>query len=195
MKKYYFDAVDSTSSEAKRIIKSGENENFYVIADSQTGGRGQYDRNFYSPPGTGLYFSVCLKPNHRMNNSFITQAAAVVVCESFESLHGVKLGIKPVNDIIYADRKVGGILVETISDSSGENCRAIFGIGLNLYKPEGGFPPDLQNIAGYIFGKPIDKKALAEKIVAGLGNVTANIKSSNILGRYLERVIPYERKN
>ncbi len=195
MKKYCFNSVDSTSSEAKRIIKSGENENFYVIADSQTAGRGQYDRNFFSPPGTGLYFSVCLKPDYRMNNSFITQSAAVVVCDSFESLHGVKLGIKPVNDIIYADRKVGGILVETISDSSGKNCRVIFGIGLNLYKPQDGFPPELKNIAGYIFTKPIDKKALADKIVTGLGSVTADIQSCNILGKYLERVVPYERKS
>jgi BirA family biotin operon repressor/biotin-[acetyl-CoA-carboxylase] ligase len=195
MKRYYYDAVDSTSSEAKRLIKNGENEDFYVIADSQTEGRGQFGRSFFSPPGTGLYFSTCIKLSHKMSNSFITQAAAVAVCESVEVLHGIKLGIKPINDIIYTDRKVGGILVETISDSSGENCRIIFGIGINLYRPEGGFPPDLYNIAGYIFGKPVDKNALAEKIVSGLGSVTSKAQSGNILGRYLERVVPYERKN
>lgn len=199
MKKYYFDVVDSTSSEAKKIIKNSENgnstENFYVLADRQENGRGQFERSFFSPPGTGLYLSVCLRLSHKLNNSFITQAAAVAVCESIEKLHGIKLGIKPVNDIIYTERKVGGILVETSASIADQSYFAIFGIGLNLYKPEGGFPPHLRNIAGYIFGNAIDKEALVEEIINELLLYTKNFQSTNILGKYLERVIPYERKN
>ncbi len=200
MKIYFYDAVDSTNNEAKRILlrESGDeskNKNFCVCAESQTNGRGQFDRSFFSPPGTGLYFSVCLRLNHRMSNSFITQTAAVAVCDGVEELHGIKLGIKPVNDIIYTDRKVGGILVETSANASDESYFAIFGIGLNLYKPSGGFPSELRNIAGYIYSNPIDKNLLRDKIIELLESYTANFQLSNILVKYLERVIPYERKN
>ncbi len=198
MRNYYFDVIDSTSNEAKRIIKNSENgngiENFYVLADRQEHGRGQFERSFFSPPRTGLYVSVCLRLRQKLHNSFITQAAAVAVCESIEKLHGIKLGIKPVNDIIRSERKVGGILVETSASIFDRSHFAIFGIGLNLYKPEGGFPPHLRNSAGYIFDHVIEKGALVEEIINELVFYTENIQSINILGKYLEKVVPYERK-
>ena len=114
MKKYYFDTLDSTNEEAKRTIRRGEGGCFYVVAGCQTAGRGQLERDFFSPPG-GLYLSVCLKLGTRPDNACLTQAAAVAVCEAVEEMCGVRLGIKPVNDIIYKSKRP----VEFYRDHSG----------------------------------------------------------------------------
>ena len=49
------DTVDSTNNLLKNMAKEGKGECTVIIADSQTGGRGRYDRKFYSPTGTGIY--------------------------------------------------------------------------------------------------------------------------------------------
>lgn len=55
----YFEVIDSTNTEAKRII-NGKSENmaqapFVLIANAQTSGRGRQGRTFYSPADTGIY--------------------------------------------------------------------------------------------------------------------------------------------
>jgi BirA family biotin operon repressor/biotin-[acetyl-CoA-carboxylase] ligase len=82
----------------------------------------------------------------------ITTAAAVAVCRAIEDLSSVKPEIKWVNDVFVNGKKVCGILTEaSFSMESGTMEYVIPGIGINVYEPEGGFPPELQNIAGAIF--------------------------------------------
>ncbi|HHT53695.1 MAG TPA: biotin--[acetyl-CoA-carboxylase] ligase [Clostridiales bacterium] len=194
MKKYYFDTLDSTNQEAKRTIRRGESGCFYVVADSQTSGRGQFEREFYSPPG-GLYMSVCLTSGIRPDNACLTQAAAVAVCEAVEEMCGVRLGIKPVNDIIYKSKKAGGILVETTASHAGGDYYAVFGIGLNFREPPGGFPARLSGIAGHIFEHEVDRGALAEIISQRIFEYSKNFGSAEITGKYIERLVPHEGRN
>ncbi|NLW73976.1 MAG: biotin--[acetyl-CoA-carboxylase] ligase [Clostridiales bacterium] len=194
MKKYCFDTVDSTNEEARRIIRSGESCSFYVIAASQTAGRGQFGREFYSPPG-GLYMSVCIKLDTRPDAACLTQAAAVAACESVEELYGLGLKIKPVNDIIYESKKAGGILVETAAEYSGREYYAIFGIGLNLREPPGGFPAHLSGIAGHIFEHEVDIDALAERIARTISEYSRNSGSPVIIEKYIERLVRHEGRN
>ncbi|MGI6166953.1 MAG: biotin--[acetyl-CoA-carboxylase] ligase [Eubacteriales bacterium] len=194
MKKFCFDSVDSTNEEARRIINRGECSCFYVIAASQTAGRGQFGREFYSPPG-GLYMSVCMKLDKRPDSACLTQAAAVAVCESVEGLYGLGLKIKPVNDIIYKSKKAGGILVETAAGYSGGEYYAIFGIGLNLREPPGGFPVYLSGIAGHIFEHEVDSDALAEKIARAVFEYSKNSGSSVIIEKYIELLVGHEGRN
>ena len=189
MKEYNLRTIDSTNDEAKRIIKSGMEENFFIVADEQTAGRGQFERTFFSPHSTGLYLSVALKLTESLSSSFITQATAVAVCDSIDTLHNIKLGIKPVNDLFLHGRKVGGILVETMVNFAQESYFAIFGIGLNLYAPAGGFPQEIENSASHIFDKVIDKTELIHKITDTLLRFSGNFEEPAIAAKYRERVI------
>ncbi len=174
------------------MINAGAEPEFALVAGSQSGGRGQFGRSFFSPP-TGLYLSVCLLRPGGINNSFITQATALAVAEAVEELYRVRLEIKPVNDLIYEGAKVGGILVESVALPGSEGHFAIFGVGLNLCRPKEGFPSELDKIAGYIFGSEIDKNSLVKAIIASIKRYTTDPREEEILEKYLSRAIKIER--
>ena len=82
----------------------------------------------------------------------ITTMAAVAICEAIEAVSEVEAKIKWVNDIFVDGKKVCGILTEGSFDlESGKLDYAVLGAGINVYEPEGGFPEDIQSIAGAIF--------------------------------------------
>jgi len=147
------DHADSTNSLLKQMTQY--DEGYILIADSQSAGRGRLGRSFYSPPGSGVYFSVLLKPKTPADNGFITAAAAVAACDAISSVFGAQAGIKWVNDIYTDGRKVCGILAESaLSSCSDIPLYVILGVGINVYMPEGGFPAGISEIAGALSDKP-----------------------------------------
>ena len=147
-----FDTVDSTNNLLKEIAKDKGTEGTVIIADSQTGGRGRYDRKFYSPKGTGIYMSILLKPSLKAHDSvLITAAASVAVNEAVEKCCGKQTGIKWVNDLFLNGKKVCGILTEgSLSIETGGFNWAVLGIGINVYEPDNQFDKEIKDIAGAI---------------------------------------------
>lgn len=145
VKIYYYQQVDSTNTQAKRLIDGGEREAFLVAADSQTAGRGRQGKSFYSPAGTGIYISLAVHPNVRLQNAVTaTTAAAVAVCRAIEKLTDAKPQIKWVNDVYCNNRKVCGILTEAITDFElGIVTSIVVGIGININTAS--FPDNVEN--------------------------------------------------
>ena len=74
----------------------------------------------------------------------ITIEIAETILETFQSLYNINLEIKEPNDIMFRDKKIGGILTET--KLKGENVKYIvIGIGFNTNKEH--FSKDIKNIA------------------------------------------------
>ena len=165
-----FNELDSTNNYLKMIGSKSEKENKLVIALSQTGGRGRMGRSFYSPNGTGLYFSLLLYPQISAEKSlFLTVMAAVSVAETVMEYNKNDVKIKWVNDIYIDGKKVCGILTEGAINSKKMLDYAVVGIGINVIAPESGFPDDIKDIATAIFpGKAEDN--IKEKIVADVVN-------------------------
>lgn len=134
IKVLYYPEVDSTNTEAKRLIENGEQDTFLVIAERQTAGRGRQGKSFYSPPATGIYMSLVLHPNLLLQNAVTaTTAAAVAVCRAIERLTDLTPQIKWVNDVYLGDRKICGILTEAVSDFElGVATSVVIGIGVNI---------------------------------------------------------------
>ena len=107
--------VPSTNTQAKKLAADGEAAPSLLLADGQTAGRGRMGRAFFSPPGTGLYMSVLLRPAVQAEElPLVTLAAAAAVCEAVEEAAGVSTRVKWVNDILVDGRKVAGILTEAV---------------------------------------------------------------------------------
>lgn len=103
--------VTSTNTLLKAQAEQGAPEGTVLIAESQTAGKGRLGRHFTSPPGTGIYFSLLLRPHCTAEKSlFITTTAAVAVCEAIEQVTGLNPQIKWVNDVYLNEKKVCGIL-------------------------------------------------------------------------------------
>ena len=141
--------LESTSSTNDVAIEIGRKEKTpegtVIIADEQKKGRGRFGRNWISPPGVNLYFTVILKPTlFPANISIITLAAAVAVASSVREYTGLGAEIKWPNDILIHGRKICGILVEM--KSMGERIDLMnVGIGLNVNMNLDTLPEDIRS--------------------------------------------------
>ena len=142
--------VDSTNLRVRERAAAGEREGLVICASSQSAGRGRMGRSFFSPDDSGLYFSILLRPKESAAAATqITTAAAVAVCRAIESVFSLDTKIKWVNDVFVGSRKVCGILTEAaFAVETGTLDFAVLGIGINVYEPSGGFPPEIADVAG-----------------------------------------------
>ncbi len=185
--------VTSTLDIARKLAEQGAPEGTVIIASEQTAGRGRRGRSFYSPPGTGVYISVLLRPVLPAERAvLVTTATAVAACEAIESVTGETAGIKWVNDIFVRGRKVSGILTEaSYSMESGSLDYAALGIGLNVYPPEGGFPPEIADTAGSILGnrQPDARSRIAAEFVKRFLEIYADLDRAGFVDEYRRRSI------
>lgn len=165
-----FPELDSTNNYLKKMGSQGEKTTQLVIAESQTGGRGRMGRSFYSPNGTGIYFSLLLHPEFSAEKSlFLTVMAAVSVAETVMKYNSNDVKIKWVNDIYIDGKKVCGILTEGSVNAQKKLDYAVVGIGINVIAPENDFPEDIKDIATAIFPGNTEEN-IKEKIVADVVN-------------------------
>ena len=142
--------VDSTNTYAKKSAADGARDGTVVIAEQQTAGRGRRGNSFYSPPKSGLYMTVVLRPEqHAVDTDLFTICAGCGVCRAIEGLSGTKPLIKWVNDVYLDGKKICGILSEATTDfESGVVDSVVTGIGINISTED--FPDGLGGKAGSI---------------------------------------------
>ena len=151
--------ASSTNALLRERAVSGAPEGSVILANQQTNGRGRLGREFYSPPDTGIYMSLLLRPQALEPTQAvrITTMAAVAACRAIEEASGKEAQIKWVNDILLSGKKVCGILTEaSVSLENGRLDYAILGIGFNVYPPAAGFPPELAENADSILRNQTD---------------------------------------
>ncbi|MGL5541266.1 MAG: biotin--[acetyl-CoA-carboxylase] ligase [Erysipelotrichaceae bacterium] len=167
------EVVTSTNDLAKTILL-GKNHYGLVVANEQTKGRGRMERNFYSPPETGIYLSLVTTQSTSADSmAFLSSYSALAVVRAVYKVLGISLQIKWINDLYYHDHKVGGILCEVVWKSDAAQIeRIIVGIGLNVSTRF--FPPSLQDVAGSLVFEPVDRNQLIATIVEEWINLFQN---------------------
>lgn len=163
-----FESLPSTNLEAARRATEGAPEGLCVVAAEQTSGRGRLGRQWLSPKGAGLYFSMVLRPALPQSSwPLLTLMAAVAVHDALLEGCGLQTDIKWPNDIVAGEKKLCGILAETV-DAAGGNA-LVLGIGINL--TEHSFPPELEGVATSIQGiseGPVDYELILQTLVKNL---------------------------
>lgn len=132
----FYDEIDSTNKEAARIVKNQNNPGFKVIcSNSQTSGKGREDKNWISPKGN-IYMTIILPKTSSLNNmaqvSFIASLAIHKILKNIFNQYNIekKIELKWPNDVLVDDKKISGILIESISS---EDEFILIGIGINVY--------------------------------------------------------------
>lgn len=126
---FRFDVLTSTNSKAIEAARENVEEAVFV-ARRQTGGRGRLGRGFESPDG-GLYLSVLtfrLCPGEQIYA--LTPAAALAARRAILRTFGLACQIKYPNDLVLENRKVCGILCESLSLP--DRFAAVIGVGINV---------------------------------------------------------------
>lgn len=167
-----YDELDSTNNYLKKLASDGEREGRVIIARSQSNGKGRMGKSFYSPEGSGVYFSVLLRPDVPAEKAlFLTVMAAVAVAETAMKYTDGEISVKWVNDVYRDGKKICGILTEgSLSLETGGLDYAVLGIGINILTPNNGFPEDIKNRAGAVFDENRVPNDIKSKILAEILN-------------------------
>lgn len=156
-----FGEVTSTNDIAAEHGARGAAEGLVVIAESQSAGRGRFSRTWHSPPGSGLYVSVLLRPATDVAR-LLTLAGGVALCEAVRESTGFAAVIKWPNDLLApaGRRKLAGILVE--GSATGRRVEyVVFGFGLNIRGSA--YPPELRGRATSLeeeLGRAVDAESV-----------------------------------
>jgi len=177
--------VDSTSAEALRRIDSDQAPHGLVIlADRQTDGRGRGENKWFSPAGTGLWFSVVLDLSLASDRlSLLTQVAGLSLCRALEAVPGVKPRVKWPNDLHLEGRKVAGILTEARTRPDG-GTTAVLGVGLNVNQRHNDFPEALQATATslrIVTGEIQDRASVLYALLDGLQEGVARLADGSLI--------------
>lgn len=126
----------STNDDAKEMALQGVQTNVVIWAGQQTKGRGRRSRDWYSPEGN-LYLSVLIPHIDDFKKapdiSFVACNALVDCLRNLlpkECHDDVK--VKWPNDILFKEKKIAGILLESADGPSGKSAYLIVGVGINL---------------------------------------------------------------
>ena len=130
--------VDSTNSELMRRARAGQTDSVFLVAESQTAGRGRLGRQWHAQAGDALTFSLGLML-HPADWSGLSLAVGLSVVESLDPQGALGLGLKWPNDIwvLHTPKhwtKLAGILIETATTQKDERY-CVIGVGINIAKP------------------------------------------------------------
>ncbi|MDX1402160.1 MAG: biotin--[acetyl-CoA-carboxylase] ligase, partial [Kiloniellales bacterium] len=130
---YHFAELDSTNSEALRLLNSGEPEGAVVWADRQIAGRGRRGRHWESLEGN-LLVSFLLRPAVSYREaSQLGFVMAVAASDAISAvIPNVAVTLKWPNDILCGGRKTAGILLESAGRTNGGPLGVAVGLGLNI---------------------------------------------------------------
>ncbi|MBC7661030.1 MAG: biotin--[acetyl-CoA-carboxylase] ligase [Chitinophagaceae bacterium] len=136
MKILAFQSLDSTSTYASQLLDKGaEHPPFAVIARSQISGRGRLGKQWESPEG-GLYLTLVLPPELHPNpdkHGSLPLWVAAQTAMWLQTRFGIRATIKWPNDLLFAGRKLAGILCESRLHGN-EWGPVLIGIGINLHE-------------------------------------------------------------
>lgn len=167
----HFVSLPSTNDAAKELARRGYPEGTLLVADSQSAGRGRLGRSWESPPGTGIYLTLLLRPPLPPSElPKLTLTAAVAVVQAVRAATGLATGIKWPNDIIFQGKKLGGILTEMETESEAMS-HVVLGVGLNVNMPT--FPAPLAGIATSLAstGQTYSRLAIVRALLAALDSL------------------------
>jgi len=126
--------ISSTNTYLKNWAKTGQAKNgTVVVANNQYSGRGQRDANWQSEASKNLTFSLLYRfKNLKLKDQFyLNCATSLAIYEVLSTIIKDDLSIKWPNDIMSANKKLGGILIEN-AVKNGFIKQSVIGVGINI---------------------------------------------------------------
>jgi len=166
----HFESLPSTNEEAAKRAVAGAPEGLCVVAAEQTAGRGRLQRTWVSPKNAGLYCSTLFRPGFAQDTwPLLTLVAAISVNDALLNACALPTDIKWPNDILVNDKKLCGILAETVETPTGRAL--VMGIGINLTKES--VPLELSQTATsveQVQGRTCDANTVLQALLTTLFN-------------------------
>lgn len=155
--------IDSTNTRAVALARAGAPEGTLVLAEAQTAGRGRLGRRWHAPPGGALLMSLLLRPPLPPTRAqWATMICALAAAEAVAEVAGLEAGLKWPNDLVFAGRKLGGMLTELGARDADTLDYVVVGLGLNVNLDPAGLPETITPATSLAaeLGRPISRLEL-----------------------------------
>jgi BirA family biotin operon repressor/biotin-[acetyl-CoA-carboxylase] ligase len=182
----------STNDVAQALAEAGAPQGAVAFALAQTAGRGRHGREWFSPPGAGIYMSVVVRS--AVVAPMLTLAGGVAVAEGIRRAAGLPVLIKWPNDIVVEDerapgrrRKLAGILAEGSTGQVGLQ-HVVLGIGINVRPAD--YPSALAarvTSLEHELGRAVDDGLVLSEILVALNeqvNALENGRAHQVLAQW-----------
>lgn len=150
-----------------------------IFAEEQTAGRGRLGRQWFSEKNANLCFSAVLRPELSVGLwHHISAVTALAVTRAIEVVTGLSAGLKWPNDIFFREKKLGGILVESVIQTRSPSF-VVIGVGLNVNQTV--FPEQIMHRATSLqneLGAPANRAALAVALLEYLDEYITNARQN-----------------
>jgi len=186
----YYHSTSSTNDDIWDLYAEKSESSIAVITDNQKNGRGRLNNTWFSKPGHSITCSFLLKeifPREQFNLHAILIPVAII--KGIKNFLSVDLSIKWPNDIMYKNKKLAGILIE--SKVSKANDKIIFniGLGINVNEDYADFPVELQEKSislKEIKGHPIQREPLLASIFNELDLLINTVDTTNLIASWMD---------
>lgn len=160
---HYFEEIDSTNT---YLLKELERiDHVLALTEFQTAGRGRFSRKWISNKYENLMFSLGFENLSNRILKVLNFYVPLVIADSIKDLYAIDVKIKWPNDIMFDNKKLSGILIESISENLVFQ-KLVIGIGINCNQTI--FPEEIMDRTTslrLILNKPVEREKLLARIV------------------------------
>ena len=184
----YYPSTKSTTQDIWELYNNKKKLDILVITDNQTNGKGWFNNSWFSMPNKSITCSFLLNQIFDID-SFGLHALIVpiAIVKGIKKSLLLDVKLKWPNDIMYNNKKLGGILIE--SKERDRKYILNIGIGINVNEEEEDFPIELRGKAvslKIIAGHPIQREPLLGSIFNELDKLINNININNIINIWMD---------
>jgi BirA family biotin operon repressor/biotin-[acetyl-CoA-carboxylase] ligase len=128
-------SIDSTNRYVTDNAVATAGRGQVCLAELQTAGRGRRGRSWIAPFGSGICLSIGWQfAEVPPTFSALSLAVGVAAARALQRFGATDVSLKWPNDLIWQQRKLGGVLIEMRGESAGP-AHVVIGIGLNMRMP------------------------------------------------------------
>lgn len=191
----FLPSVDSTNNYVKSLAGRSALPHLYTVCTwCQTAGRGQQGNSWESEQGKNLSFTTVLDASSLSQERLwlVSEVCALAVAETLREFE-IEAEVKWPNDVYVGDKKICGILIETVLQGKAVRC-CLAGIGVNvnqtIFRSDAPNPVSMKNITG----REYDKEDVLRRIISALDRLwqQAEDDESALRTLYMSRL--YRRK-
>ena len=161
--------IDSTNTALLDAAAKGAADMSVVVAEVQSDGRGRRGRQWRSPLGGNVYFSLLRRFHGGMGSlAGLSIVAGIAAVRALRECGVDGVGLKWPNDILVDGKKLAGILVELGGEFLGP-CFAVIGIGINVRLPDdAGIDQPHVDLASLCDDDPPSRNRIIGKLISQL---------------------------
>lgn len=164
-------SIDSTNAEVLRRLSTGSVAPFAILGERQTAGRGRRGRQWESPFGANLYYTLGITVRGGAQElEGLSLVVGLSVARAIRALGVASVGLKWPNDVLVHGKKIAGILLELTGDPA-DICSVAIGIGINVNMRKADVIDQPWTSLREAIGKPVDRNDLLQTLESELANV------------------------